>query len=261
VDNPFEPHLLIREIDDIRVVELNHPDTFNSVDGPLHKALAEVWSHLAKDEAARAVVLTGNGKAFSAGGDFGLFQELLADGPRRARLIDEARVIVEEMLNFPLPVVAAVNGPAVGLGTSLAVISDMVFMGESAYMCDPHVAVGLTAGDGGPLTWPFLTSLLRCKEFLFTGDKIYGEQAVALGLANRVVPDADLRDEAMAFARRLAALPQHALKSTKRAINLHVMKAATGLLDYAFAMEYQSFDTAEHRQIVADFQARSAARR
>jgi|KBSSwiStaDraftv2_1062776.scaffolds.fasta_scaffold08390_5 enoyl-CoA hydratase len=256
--NPFEPHLKLRLVDDICVVSFNHPETLNSVDEPLHKAISEVWAYLASVDGLRAVVLTGEGRAFSAGGDFVMFQELQDDHPRRSRLIDEARAIVEATLNFPLPVVAAVNGPAIGLGASLAVLSDMVFIAESAYMADPHVAVGLTAGDGGPLTWPFVTGLLRAKEYLYTGDRISAERAVELGLANRVVRDADTLAEALAYARRLAALPQHALRSTKRAINLHLLNALPGLLDYAFAMEYQSFDTPEHRQIVADFVAKSS---
>ena len=258
MDNPFAPHLKLTLDDGICIVALNHPETLNSVDEPLHGAIAEVWSFLTRQKAVRAVVLTGEGRAFSAGGDFKLFQQLLDDHGRRAKLIDESRAIVEAMLNFPLPVVAAVNGPAVGLGTSLAVLSDMVFIAESAYMADPHVAVGLTAGDGGPLTWPFLMSLLRAKEYLYTGARISSHDAVALGLANRVVEDAEILGSALAYARTLAALPEQAFRSTKRALNLHILKAAPGLLDYAFSMEYQSFDTPEHQKIVADFVAKSS---
>jgi enoyl-CoA hydratase len=257
-NNPFAPELEIRAVDDIRIVVLNRPEARNAVDEALHGALAKVWGWLAQDETARAVVLTANGKAFCSGGDFNLMQELHADRAKRTKLLDEGRVIIEELLNCPLPVVTAVNGPAAGLGASLAVLSDMVFMSEDAFMSDPHVAVGLTAGDGGPLTWPFLTSLLRAKEFLFTGDRIPADQAVALGLANRVVAADALQDEALAFARRLAALPRHALRSSKRAINLHVLKAAGGLLDFAFAMEHQSFDDEDHRRIVSSILAKSS---
>ena len=257
-NHPFTPVLDIRAVDDIRIVALNRPEARNAVDEALHGALARVWGWLARDDSARAVILTANGKAFCGGGDFNLMRELHANPDKRTKLLDEGRVIIEEMLNCPLPVVTAINGPAAGLGASLAVLSDMVFMSEDAFMSDPHVAVGLTAGDGGPLAWPFLTSLLRAKEFIFTGDQIPAQQAVALGLANRVVPADRLQEEALAFARRLAALPRHALRTSKRAINLHVLKAAGGLLDYAFASEYQSFDDEDHRRIVNSILAKSS---
>ena len=232
--NPFAPHLDIESLGGVRVVMLNHPESLNAVDADLHSALTNVWSYLARDPGARVVVLTGAGRAFCAGGDMEMFRRLQGDEAERARLISEAHTLVNQMLGFALPVVAAVNGAAVGLGASLAVLSDVVFMAESAFMSDPHVAVGLTAGDGGPLTWPFLTSLLRAKEFLFTGDRIPAERAVALGLANHVVPDQQLRERAVGFAQRLEAMPRQALHTTKKALNLHLQRAATGLLDYAF---------------------------
>jgi enoyl-CoA hydratase len=254
--NSFAPHLEIEALDGVRVVKLNHPSSLNAVDFALHTALTRVWASLAEDPDARVVVLAANGRAFCAGGDMDMFQQIQADPAKRGRVIDEALDLVDAMLGFPLPVVAAVQGAAVGLGASLAVLSDIVFMGESAYMSDPHVAVGLTAGDGGPLTWPFLTSLLRVKEFLFTGDRIPAEQAVALGLANRVVPDGELYDHAVAYARRLEALPPIALRTTKKALNMHIRQSANGLLEYAFAAEYQCFDTDEHRQLVSEFVTR-----
>lgn len=257
MNNPFAPLLEIEAVGAVRVVTLNRPEKLNAINPDLHSALTNVWRHLAADDSARAVLLTGAGRAFSAGGEMELFVQLQTDHAARRHMIDEAQTLVHEMLHFPLPVVTAVNGAAVGLGASIAVLSDMVFLGESAYMADPHVAVGLTAGDGGPLTWPFLTSLLRVKEFLFTGDRIPAEQAVALGLANRMVPDDELRAQALAFAERLAALPPQALRTTKKAVNLHIARAASGLLDYAFASEYQSFDTPEHSRIVEKFVSRA----
>ncbi|MDQ2637416.1 MAG: enoyl-CoA hydratase-related protein [Actinomycetota bacterium] len=257
MSNPFEPHLLLERVGAIRVLTLNHPETLNSVDADLHRTLAQVWRHIAEDTDARAVVLTGAGRLFCAGGDLRLVQEMQGDVDRRSRLLIEARTIVEQMLNFPLPIVAAVNGAAVGLGASLAVLSDMVFIAENAYMADPHVAVGLTAGDGGPLAWPFMTSLLRAKEYLMTGDRIPAHQAVAIGIANRVVSDDDLLAEATAFAQRLAALPPQAVQSTRRALNLHLLSAAGGLLDFAFAEEFKSFDRPDHKAIVSAFLAKS----
>lgn len=247
---PFTPELLVEARGRVRVVTLNRPDQRNAIGAGLHRALADVWPHLAADREAGAVVLTGAGSAFSAGGDLSLLRTVHADAPARRAMLADAGRIVRELIDLPLPIVAAVNGPAVGLGCSLAVLCDVVYLAESAYLCDPHVAIGVTAGDGGTVAWPLLTSLLRAKEYLLTGDRIPAPVAVQLGLANRVVPDAAVLDEALTLAERLAALPPQAVQTTKRALNLHLARAATGILEFALASEHESLDTPEHRQIV-----------
>ena len=146
--NLFEPELLVESRGPIRLVTLNRPEALNSANEALHKALVAVWGHIAADDEARCVVLTGAGRAFSAGGDMKHFVELWDDKATRQKEIDGARKLLTAMIDFPLPVVAAVNGPAVGLGCNLAVSSDVVLIAESAFMCDPHVGVGLTAADG-----------------------------------------------------------------------------------------------------------------
>jgi enoyl-CoA hydratase len=258
--NPFAPELLIDARGAVRVVTLNRPEALNATSEALHVALVEVWGHLAADAQARAVVLTGAGRAFSAGGDFAHFVELWDDPGRRQRELDAARRLVTEMTDFPLPVVAAVNGPAVGLGCNLAVCSDVVLIAEGAYMADPHVSVGLTAADGGAPTWPLLTGMLRAKEYLLTGERIPAEQAVALGLANRMVPDDQLLDQSLQLAGRLAAQPPQAVRSTKRALNMHMKRAIAGVLEYALAEEFNSFDTPEHQAVVRAFLGPSRAR-
>jgi enoyl-CoA hydratase len=203
--NPFAPHLLIESHGPVRIVTINHPESHNAIDVHLHRAFSEVWLHLARDPEARAVVLTGAGNAFSAGGDMSMIQTMWDDPPGRRILLDEARRIVREQVQFPLPTIAAVNGPAVGLGCSLAVMCDVVYMADSAYLADPHAAVGLTAGDGGAVAWPLLTSILRAKEFLLTGDRIPAATAVSLGFANRSVDRDQLMPEAIALAEKIAA--------------------------------------------------------
>jgi enoyl-CoA hydratase len=259
MDNTFAPELLLDADGAVRIVTLNRPEALNATNERLHAALTAVWGHLAADRGARAVVLTGAGRAFSAGGDLGHFVELWDDRDRRRREIDEARRLLTEMTDFPLPVVAAVNGPAVGLGCNLAVCSDIVLMAESAYIGDPHVGVGLTAADGGAPTWPLLMGMLRAKEYLLTSERIPAEQAVALGLANRVVPDAELLDQAMRLAGKLAAQPPLAVQSTKRALNMHVKRAIAGVLEYALAEEFACFDTPEHQALVRAFLERRHA--
>ncbi|HVW32443.1 MAG TPA: enoyl-CoA hydratase/isomerase family protein [Acidimicrobiia bacterium] len=253
MENPFAHDVLIDEEGPVCVVTLNRPEALNASNPALHRAMARIWRHLAGAAELRAVVLTGAGRAFCAGGDMELFKALESDPASRRFLLDEAAQVVTEMAAFPLPVVAAVNGPAVGLGANLALLCDLVVMGESAYLCDPHVSVGLTAADGGAPLWPLFTSILKVKEYLFTGARIPAADAAALGFANRVVPDGDVLESALELAGRLAGQPAHALRTTKRAINMHITRAVTGVLEYALAEEFTSFDTAEHRAAVARF--------
>jgi enoyl-CoA hydratase/carnithine racemase len=149
-----------------------------------------------------------------------------------------------------------VNGPAVGLGCSLLALSDVVYMAESAYLSDPHVAVGLVAADGGPVTWPLHMSLLLAKEYAFTGERITAARAAEIGLANHVCPDDDVLPTALAAAHKIAALPQQAVEATKRVLNLHLEQAVLATIDFALAAESESFDTDELRANIDHFLAR-----
>ena len=237
----------------LRIITLNRPDALNAVDDALHSGLAALWQHLNQDRDARAAVLTGNGRAFSAGGDLAYLDELGRDPDLRAKTILHGREIVLGMVRTRIPVVAAVNGPAVGLGCSLVALSDIVYMAETAYLADPHVQVGLVAADGGPLTWPLQISVLQAKEYALTGARISAARAVEIGLANHVV--ADPLSEAIACAKKIMELPRQAVESTKRMLNMHVERAVLNTLDYANAAEDQSFQTEDFRQIVARLNA------
>jgi enoyl-CoA hydratase/carnithine racemase len=140
-----------------------------------------------------------------------------------------------------------VNGPAVGLGCSIVALSDIVFIAESAHLADPHVLVGLVAADGGPVTWPLLTSLQLAKEYALTGDRIPARRAAEIGLANHVCADGTVLDEALACARRIAALPARAAEDTKRILNLHLERAVLATLDFALTAEDRSFTSPELR--------------
>src|SRR5215469_11061021 len=242
------PHeLTVTSDGPVRVVTFNRPGQLNAVNRELHWALANVWRQLAADSGARVVIVTGAGRAFSAGGDLDWITSFLDDPAARDESLREGAQIIEEILRFPLPVIAAVNGAAVGLGASIAVLSDIVLISDRAFLADPHVSVGLVAGDGGAAFWPLLTPILRSREYLFTGDRIPAAVAVELGLASRVVPRDALLDEARALASRLAAQPAQALRGTKRVANMYLSQALAGAMQAGFAAERETMLTPEHR--------------
>lgn len=242
--------LLVEERGPVRIVTLNRPHALNAANESLHGAIARVWEQVDADD-VRAIVLTGSGKAFCAGGDLQLLERMTADTELRAAIMAEAAEIVRSVTSVRVPIVAAVNGPAVGLGCSLASMSDIVLVEEHAYFADPHVALGLVAADGGALMWPMLTSLLRAKEYLLLGDRIPAADAVAMGLANRVVPKGESLSAALELADRLAALPPQSVRETKRLLNDTVRSAVEGLLAAALATETASFDEPAFRANLA----------
>jgi enoyl-CoA hydratase len=243
--------LLVEARGPIRLVTLNRPDALNAVNEALHGEIARIWRELDADPDVRAIVLTGSGGAFSAGGDLHLLQRMVDDNALRDAIMAEAAEIVRSMTSVRAPIIAAVNGPAVGLGCSLASISDLVVIEEHAYFADPHVALGLVAADGGALTWPLLTGLLRAKEFILLGDRLTAADAVQIGLANRVVPDGTAVDVALELAGRMAALPPQSLRETKALLNDALHRSITALLAPAIAAESASFDEPKFQENLA----------
>ena len=240
----------------VRIVRLSRPEQLNAINEELHLALTHLFPQLSADADARVAVITGEGRAFSAGGDFDLLDRMANDRALRGNVVAEGRELVLNMIRCRVPVVTAVNGPAVGLGCSVIALSDVVYMAESAYLSDPHVTVGLVAADGGPLTWPLHTSLLLAKEYAFTGDRISAKRAAEIGLANHVCPDDEVFSAALAAAHKIAKLPQQAVEATKRVLNMHVERAVLATIDFAMAAETASFDTPDLRANVDRFLGR-----
>jgi enoyl-CoA hydratase len=251
------PEELRVEVDGpVRTVVLNRPDVLNAVNQSLHRALAQVWRQIAADRDARVVILTGAGRAFSAGGDLDWIATFADDAAARDESLREGAEIIDELLRFPLPIVTAINGPAVGLAFSIAVLSDVVLVSEEAHMADPHVSVGLVAGDGGAAFWPLLGPSLRLREYLYTGARIDPHTAVELGLATRVVSPADLMDEARNVAGRIASRPVAAVRGTKHVLNLHLARALDGAVQAGFAAELVSMQSDEHRDLIRALRAK-----
>jgi len=237
-----EEELLVEVQGRVRVVTLNRPGALNAANEALHGEIARIWHELDADPDVRAIVLTGAGKAFCAGGDLDLLDRMVRDATLRDAIMTEAAEIVRAMTSVRVPIIAAVNGPAVGLGCSLAAMSDLVIVEEQAYFADPHVALGLVAADGGGLTWPHLTSLLRAKEFILLGDRLPAADALQLGLANRVVPAGAAVAVALQLAERMAGLPPQALRESKALLNRALQHAVSSWLPGAVAAESASFE-------------------
>lgn len=243
--------LQLDRIGDVLRVTIAHPTSkLNAVDARLHHELTALFAALRREDRARAVVLTGRGKAFSAGGDFHWFPEL-RDSGRLEALRRDAKQLVWDLLDVEIPIVAAVNGHAMGLGASIALLCDVIFMADTATIGDPHVKVGIVAGDGGAAIWPLAVGPARAKQYLLTGDPLTAAEAERIGLVNRVVPADRLADEAMAFAARLAAGAPLAVRYTKLAVNKLVKDALNVAFDTSTALELVTFRSDDHQEALA----------
>jgi enoyl-CoA hydratase len=236
----------------VRVLTLNRPQTRNALDGDLLEALVSEVRSIASDTEVRAVVITGAGDAFSAGGDFGLIRRMQEDVDLRRATLDASRTFFWVFLELDIPVIAAVNGPAVGAGATLALLCDIVLMAEHAYLAEPRVGIGLVPGDGGAILWPVLAGVPAARAYLLTGDRMPASEAYRLGLIHRVVAEKTAVREARALADQLAALPRHSVSSTKRALNIQVAEAARAAFEVALRAEEESFDTPELLALVRE---------
>ncbi len=237
---------------------LNRPDKLNAVNDVLHREMLTAFRDGDDDPESRVIVVTGAGRAFCAGGDVaGMAGRFSGDGggaPHPETKVNwDGRHVIDSMLWVEKPVVAMVNGPASGLGATIALFCDVIFASTEATLSDRHVNVGLVAGDGGAVIWPLLVGVARAKEFLMSGRAVTGIEAERIGLVNRAVPPEELEAATMGFANELAALPVFAIRATKSAINRQLRRAVEDVLDLSLALERISFTTAEHREAVRQF--------
>lgn len=239
-------------------VAVDHPrSALNAVDGLLHDEFTRLFRELKRESEARAVLLTGRGRAFSAGGDFSWFPTL-DDLEKLDHLRRDAKQMIWDLLDVELPIVAALNGPAIGLGASLALLCDVIFMSEAATLADPHVRVGIVAGDGGTAIWPLVLGPARAKQFLLTGDPVTADDAFRMGLVNAVAAPDALEEEALAFATRLAAGAPLAVRYTKQAVNKLVKDALNTAFDTSTALEIVTFQSEDHQEALAALREKRA---
>jgi enoyl-CoA hydratase len=233
-------------------VELNRPHALNAVGDGMHEELEELFALIRTDDDAGAVLLSGAGRAFCAGADMKELDspDVEGRGPvgRVAWMVDHARILVDNMLGVDIPIVAAVQGYALGMGCTLALFCDVVIAAEDAVFADNHVSVGLVAGDGGTVIWPMLMAFNSAKYYLLTGDRVTGREAERLGMVHRCVPNDQLLPEAQAIAARFANGPSLAVRGTKRAINKLLQERVGLLFDPAVTLEGLSFLSDDHQE-------------
>ena len=240
---------------DVLVATIDHPDSpVNAVDGRLHHELGELFRTLQTEREARAIVLVGAGRAFSAGGDMAWFPSLRTVEAAHA-LRREAKQIIWDLLDVELPIVCGLNGAAAGLGASIALLCDLIVMADTAVIVDPHVNVGLVAGDGGAAIWPLLLGPLAAKRHLLLGEPLTAADAQRLGVAAEVCPTADVGERAMVWARRLADGAPIAVQGTKQAVNAQLKQALLTSFDLSTALEIPCLLSADHAEAVEAFVA------
>lgn len=237
----------------VLTITINRPEHLNTVNYQLHEELAHVFYDAADDPESDVVVLTGAGRAFSAGGDIRWLKDEL-DSPTPFVLESRTvRKIVHGLLDCPKPVIARVNGDAYGLGATLSLLCDLIVAVDTARFADPHVKIGLVAGDGGALIWPQLIGFARAKQYLLTGDPIAAPDAERMGLINFAVPESELDATVAKFADKLASGAQIAIRYTKAVTNIALRQLFNSVFEAGVAYEGLTKETKDFREGVTAF--------
>ena len=257
----YEAMLIEKRDDGVAVITFNRPERHNAVSGPMHSELAQLPGDLQADGDVRAAVIAGAGRSFCSGADVqASFADPASDPALPLGLEGEPRDIVDGFLRLDKPVVTAVKGYALGLGATLALLGDIVLAGRSLRLGDTHVAVGITAGDGGAVLWPQLAGPQAAKYYLFTGEHADADAALSLGLVFRVHEDDELLGEAIALASRIAAGAPYAIRTTKRAVNRALERVSQDVMPYSLAAEGLAMKTEDQTEAVAAFSERRQPR-
>ncbi len=234
-------HLLFeRRANGVLLITINRPDRLNATDEVLHNELCRVWPDVSVDPETRVAVITGAGRAFSAGGDLAMVQSQVGNFRKVAAIMEEARSIVYNIIECEKPVISAINGVAVGAGLAVALMADISIMAEEARITDGHIRLGVGAGDHAAIIWPLLCGMAKAKYYLLTADFIDGREAERIGLVSRCVPGDRLLPTALEVAEKLATGPQLAIRWTKRALN-NWLRQAGPIFDASLALEMLNF--------------------
>lgn len=237
----------------VLTLTLNRPEVRNAANVTMHNELSRIFHDTAKDDETAVVVLTGAGDAFSAGGDIASMREKIEDQSKWIATVEEARQIFYGMVDNPKPIIARLRGPASGLGATLVVYSDIVIADETAKIGDPHVKVGLAAGDGGALMWPMQVGFMRAKEYLFLGHHMDAKEAERIGMVNYVVPEDELDAKVYEIADRIASGATKAIGWTKLSINQTLKTLASSVMEVGLSLETLSHLTKDHEEAVDAF--------
>jgi len=240
-------------------VVMNRPDKLNAADAEMHSNLTEIWRVIDTDPSVNAVLITGAGKAFSAGGDLDMVGRMMADFDTRTRVWKEARDMVYNMINCSKPIVSAINGAAVGAGLVVAILADISIAAKSAKLIDGHTKLGVAAGDHAAIVWPLLCGMAKAKYHLLLCEPVTGEEAERIGLVSLAVPDAELQIRALDIATRLAEGAPNAIRWTKYALN-NWLRAAGPIFDASLGMEFLGFSGPELPEGVAALREKRAPR-
>lgn len=243
--------LLLTRKGRLLTITFNLPDTLNAVTATMHAELPEAFVFASTDPHSDVVVLTGAGKAFSAGGDMAHIQSHAANPSQFDEEVRQAKRIVFAILDMEKPLICRMNGHAVGLGATLALFCDVIFAADSARIGDPHVAIGLVAGDGGALIWPQRIGICLAKEFLLTGEMLTATRAKEIGLINHCLPLDELDAAVEAFCNRLLAGATDAIRWTKVLINMELKRIATAMMDMGLAYEGITVRSADYAEGIA----------
>ena len=229
------------------LITINRPEVLNATNDRLHWELTQIWLTLDADESARVAVVTGAGRAFSAGGDLTMVEANSRDPKRLARTMREASDIVYNMINLEKPVISAINGVAVGAGLVVALMADVSIIAETARFTDGHTRLGVAAGDHAAILWPLLCGMAKAKYYLLTADFIDGREAERIGLVTMCLPPDQVMPKALEVADRLARGSQISIQWTKRALN-NWLRQAGPIFDQSLALEMLSFSYPDVRE-------------
>ncbi len=234
-------HLVIEKKDGIAVLTINRPESLNSTNFRLHYELSKIWLDVADDPEVKVAVITGAGRAFSAGGDFDVVEKSMGNLDVVSKTMKEARDIVHNMINCDKPIVSAINGVAVGAGLAVALLADISIASEKARFTDGHTRLGVAAGDHAAVIWPLLVGMAKAKYYLLTCDMLDAKEAERIGLVSMVLPHDEVMPKAMEVATKLANGAQQAIRWTKHSLNQWLRAAAHTAFDYSLALEMLGF--------------------